>query len=326
MGIGTGTNSPAAQLDVSGKTKTTDLEVTGTCQGDTVEGKKLNLKLDLADENPVGTIKATEDDPGNLKFLEFSTQNSDTHFSFSNGNVGIGTGTNTPTAQLDVNGNSRETALKVTGTTTLIGKVGVEGIIGNPLQIDFQQGDSLSTLSRIGSLEAHKTIESGVSTTELTLAALNSDLNGSSHLKLEADEISVTGSNINITGNFSFHNHQLTVTEDGVWTSSSREFKENIAAISPQEVFELVRSLNPVKFSYKADPQAKPHFGFIAEDAPNLVASPDKKAISPIDIVAILTKAVQQHQHFIYKLSNLVKEQQQEIDSLKKKVRILEEG
>lgn len=37
--------------------------------------------------------------------------------------------------------------------------------------------------------------------------------------------------------------------------------------------------------------------GFIAEDVPDLVATPNRKSLSPMDIVAVLTKVVQEQQN-----------------------------
>ena len=44
------------------------------------------------------------------------------------------------------------------------------------------------------------------------------------------------------------------------------------------------------------------HVGFIAEDVPDLVASKDRKGMSPMDVVAVLTKVVQEQQRAIEKL------------------------
>jgi hypothetical protein len=48
------------------------------------------------------------------------------------------------------------------------------------------------------------------------------------------------------------------------------------------------------------------HVGFIAEDVPDLVATPDRKALSPMDIVALLTKVVQEQQKTIAELTEKV--------------------
>ncbi|MFH1951162.1 MAG: hypothetical protein ABIL06_06070 [Pseudomonadota bacterium] len=67
-----------------------------------------------------------------------------------------------------------------------------------------------------------------------------------------------------------------------------------------------------MKFSYKADSEEK-HVGFIAEEAPALVASKDRKGMSPMDVVAVLTKVVQEQQKTIAELSKKVAELQNRI-------------
>lgn len=110
----------------------------------------------------------------------------------------------------------------------------------------------------------------------------------------------------------------------GIESDASRELKDNIAELSTQEATEILRQLNPVKFSYKADQAQTTHLGFVAEEVPDVVASADKQAISPVDIVAALTKAVKDHRQTIVSLTKLVKEQQQAIERLSEKVKDLE--
>lgn len=96
------------------------------------------------------------------------------------------------------------------------------------------------------------------------------------------------------------------VSAGGVWTdASSREYKENIRDLSYDEARSALSSLRPAKFNYKAD-QGDDYLGFIAEDVPDLVATRDRKGLSPMDIVAVLTKVIQR--------------QQQEIDELKLRI------
>jgi len=85
-----------------------------------------------------------------------------------------------------------------------------------------------------------------------------------------------------------------TCTAGGVWTNaSSRELKENIEGLSAEEAQAALSELAPVKYTYKAD-KAEKHVGFIAEDVPTLVASKDRKSLSPMDVVGVLTKVVQE--------------------------------
>jgi len=96
------------------------------------------------------------------------------------------------------------------------------------------------------------------------------------------------------------------VSTVGVWTNaSSREYKENIKALAVEEAMDTLRELNPVKFSYKVTSDEQ-NVGFIAEDVPELVATKDRKGMSPMDVVAVLTKVVQEQQRTIAELSRKV--------------------
>lgn len=95
-------------------------------------------------------------------------------------------------------------------------------------------------------------------------------------------------------------------TAGGVWTNaSSREFKQDIKAVTKEEAMDALDHLTPVQFRYKAAPEEK-HVGFIAEDAPDLVASRDRKGMSSMDVVAVLTRVVQEQQKAIAELSRKV--------------------
>jgi hypothetical protein len=92
------------------------------------------------------------------------------------------------------------------------------------------------------------------------------------------------------------------VTTGGVWTdASSRAYKQDISELSLDDAAETLSALEPVTFAYKVDPTEK-HVGFIAEDVPALVATGDRTGLSPMDIVAVLTKVVQEQQKTIAEL------------------------
>jgi len=96
------------------------------------------------------------------------------------------------------------------------------------------------------------------------------------------------------------------VSAGGVWTNaSSRAYKQDIKTLTGDEAVETLAALRPVHFSYKVDPKES-HVGFIAEDAPDLVASKDRKGMSAMDVVAVLTKVVQDQQKTIAELSRKV--------------------
>jgi len=79
---------------------------------------------------------------------------------------------------------------------------------------------------------------------------------------------------------------------------------------------EAIKELNPVKYAYKADRTEK-RVGFIAEEVPELISMKDRKGLSPMDIVAVLTKVVQEQQ-------KTMQEQQRTISALSEKVSELE--
>jgi len=86
------------------------------------------------------------------------------------------------------------------------------------------------------------------------------------------------------------------VTAGGVWTnSSSRARKENIAELSLDDALTALTNLEPVRFNYRND-QVERYVGFIAEDVPELVATSGRDALSSMDIVAVLTRVVQEQQ------------------------------
>ena len=94
------------------------------------------------------------------------------------------------------------------------------------------------------------------------------------------------------------------MTAGGVWTnSSSRARKQNIHALSVEDALATVEALEPVHFSYRDD-AAEQHVGFIAEDVPEMVASSDRKGLSTMDIVAVLTRVIQAQQQQIKDLES----------------------
>ena len=98
------------------------------------------------------------------------------------------------------------------------------------------------------------------------------------------------------------------VTAGGVWTNaSSRQFKKDIQVLSSLEAMETLEALRPVKFQYKNSPEER-HVGFIAEEVPDLVAAADRKGMSAMDVVAVLTKVVQQQQKMIHEMSKKIEQ------------------
>ncbi len=93
----------------------------------------------------------------------------------------------------------------------------------------------------------------------------------------------------------------------GVWTNaSSREFKDEIVELTAEEAMAALEDLEAVKFRYKGGEER--HVGFIAEEVPELVASPDRQYLSSMDIVAVLARAVQEQQRELTALQQRLRE------------------
>jgi hypothetical protein len=92
----------------------------------------------------------------------------------------------------------------------------------------------------------------------------------------------------------------------GAWTNaSSKNLKENIRKLTLKEALEALEQLDPVKFNYLVE-KDETYLGFIAEDVPELLATKNRDGLSPMDIIAVLTRVLQQ--------------QQKEIEALKQKL------
>jgi hypothetical protein len=95
-------------------------------------------------------------------------------------------------------------------------------------------------------------------------------------------------------------------SDGNTWTNaSSRELKENITALKASEALSAFEKLHPVKFNYKKN-KTEDYLGFIAEDVPELIATSDRKGLNAMDVVALLTKVIQEHRKVISDLKTRI--------------------
>jgi hypothetical protein len=107
------------------------------------------------------------------------------------------------------------------------------------------------------------------------------------------------------------------VTAGGVWTNaSSRVLKDDITPLTLERAQAALDALAPVEYSYKADPSER-QVGFIAEDVPALVAQNDRASLSPMDLVAVLTKVAQDQHARLARLEALIQAERAEVQALR---------
>jgi hypothetical protein len=108
------------------------------------------------------------------------------------------------------------------------------------------------------------------------------------------------------------HSSGAMLTATGQWQpASSRALKQDIKPLATTDAMAALAGLAPVRYHYKVDPENDEYVGYIAEDVPELVATVSRKTLSPVDIVAVLTKVVQEQQRQIQELSTKVEQLQQ---------------
>ena len=188
-----------------------------------------------------------------------------------NGNIGMGT--NTPSAKLDVQWSGSNTAgdgltnlLVLSATNSEVDKSSDAGF--KLLNGDTSKGWNFRTNNGGDSFQA--TLQ-GTGGSEFTITNATTDVSGTElHLGNGAKNIG------------------------GLWiNASSRALKENIKELSTQDALAAFHKLQPVTYNYKSDKKEQV-VGFIAEDVPELVAIQSRDGLSSMDMVAVLTKVVQE--------------------------------
>ncbi len=163
-------------------------------------------------------------------------------------------------------------------------------------------------------------IQSGVISSDTNLSL---QTNGKTQMLLTTkgnvsigDSVSASDAKLYIDGNLRVNGR--------IFQDSSRELKENITELSSQEVTEILKTIKPIKFNYKNSVDKEIQAGFLSENVPSLLTSSDNTAISPVDIVAVLTKAVKDQQIQTSLLLIALRDQRIQIATLIEKVRVLE--
>jgi hypothetical protein len=100
------------------------------------------------------------------------------------------------------------------------------------------------------------------------------------------------------------HTNGAHLSSTGSWNiASSRKHKTDVQDLEIDSAARALVLLRPVTFRHETTPDDL-QAGFIAEDVPELVATPDRTSLSPMDIVAVLTRVVQEQQRTISDLQD----------------------
>jgi hypothetical protein len=105
--------------------------------------------------------------------------------------------------------------------------------------------------------------------------------------------------------------------------ASSRALEQDIRPLGPAAAAEALAGLEPVTFAYRGAP-GDGRVGFIAEDVPELVATPGRQTLSALEVVAVLTKVVQEQQGAMEEQQKVVQEQQKALADLAARLGALE--
>ena len=202
------------------------------------------------------------------------------------GNVGIGT--DDPLSKLDVRGDAI---------------VNGELNTSNAITVDFSENSTKNTKT-LFSLSRDNTNTSSGSDVSFALENVQDSFKWTFRT-LESEQgfaISKVGSGekeMVLTGNDHVDGIQLLMGDGGKYSggqwmvASSRAYKENIEEIDAQTALKAFHELKPVSFNYKTN-KGEAVVGFIAEDVPEIVASKGRNALSAMEMVALLTKVVQE--------------------------------
>ena len=246
----------------------------------------------------------------------------------SRGNVGIGT-TN-PATKLEVVGNwtGEEGALRLTGDKPTVRFSG-GALSGNqvwilhlgsngPGNLEFFRRTGPASWSNVMSLAPTGNVGIGTPAPATKLhvrgARIRLEKAGTNQvLDLRADgsalDIESAGADLHLNSN------NLPVRIRNLIQGSSRAWKEDIADLPLESAMHILQHLNPISFAFKEDAVHQQHLGFVAEDVPAMVATPDQKGFSPMAIIAVLTKVVKQQQEQIAAFHKVVKQQQEQLSA-----------
>ena len=302
--VGIGGISSDAKLGVTGNAKISEtLDVQ----------KATNLALAEGNVGIGGTsVDAKLGVTGNVRISETLDVQKAANLALTEGNVGIG-GFSTD-AKLGVTGNvkvsetldvQKSTALAITegnvaiGATSTDAKLGVTGDVTVSETLGVQKNTTLATQSGNVCIGAEASSDAASTAKLYVKGDLYVDSDSADSGKLFAKNIAVEN-----------------IESNGFVQLSSIAIKDEVTDLSGQEVAEALAQLRPVKFKYKVSNDDGFQAGFLAEEVPELLATDNQQGVKLMDVIAVLTKAVQENRKVIKQLSKMVTDQNKQITQL----------
>ena len=339
MGIGNSDPKELVQIGDYSSLSNNYLKIaTAGVNADPVQDRFAGIKLRHYDDTWGATIESLDGQENAGLFFKMHNNDSVGQTAMvinRGGNVGIGT--ETPNATLHIAG-----TLAINGDNENLVMVGTDGHVGigaEPSGEKLLIAGGLQSEGEFGYFRTHPYFTPGNGTALLATFAAEGNgpqirffgardgfmdigednlgnfvVEGNDNIFLTVD----TTGNVGIGTSAPTHPLEMAsgahVTAGGVWTNaSSRSLKENITELSSGEAFGALSGLNPVKYNYLSE-KNESYVGFIAEDVPEVVAMNDRKSLSAMDIVALLTKVVQEQQKSIEGLSNELEQMKQKLN------------
>lgn len=319
--VGINTNSPLVNLHMlSGNTPAIRLEQDGSSGftpqtwdvsgnesyffiRDTTHGSKLPFRI-YADSS-TNAIIVRDDNIGfgttgpAAKFHIENTSSDDVDDFVVDADGNIGTGTTSPEASLHINRSNGTAGLLVEETSTTVAERALLRLTNNGGgRIDWTN-TALGKTWKMNTNGANQFIVSELGVTNPGKFILE---NNGGNLEVGLGRTPAHPLH---------HSSGAHLTAGGVWTNaSSRSLKKEIRELDADEALAAIDALKPVTYRYKRD-DGERYVGFIAEDVPELVAQSDRESLSPMDMVALLTKVVQEQGKSIRELHQRLEDIQQ---------------
>ncbi|MCB9771053.1 MAG: hypothetical protein H6754_00655 [Candidatus Omnitrophica bacterium] len=158
-------------------------------------------------------------------------------------------------------------------------------------------------------------------TTPAALLEINGNASTDDYLNLTSTTVAAAGNVLTIKNNgrigvgqtnpsypMHFSSGAYVDASGNFMPASSRIYKENIADLQLKKAMDAFSKLVPIRYNY-INEKDQEYLGFISEDAPDLIASQDRKGLAPMDIAAVLTKVIAHQQ-------DTLKKQKEESDAL----------